>query len=161
VSRRAEGLECGEAQLAAARRTTPACPSADASPHQRRSCVSMSPRESTEEDFVTRRMGTFAMAAVVGALLYPGWSVPRPAKKVSPAFLEAPAGNRPVEIHEDGETVLPNGRLITPAGRQVKVAPHPYGLALSPDGQTLITVNNSTNPFSISIITDPACRYSK
>ena len=106
-------------------------------------------------------MGTFAMAAVVGALLYPGWSVPRPAKKVSPAFLEAPAGNRPVEIHEDGETVLPNGRLITPAGRQVKVAPHPYGLALSPDGQTLVTVNSGTNPFSISIITDLASDHPK
>jgi DNA-binding beta-propeller fold protein YncE len=51
-------------------------------------------------------------------------------------------------------TVLPNGRLITPSGKQVKVAPHPYGLAISPDGKTLVTVNSGTNPFSVSIVTD-------
>ena len=36
---------------------------------------------------------------------------------------------------------------------QVKVAPHPYGLALSPDGKTLVTLNNGVAPFSISILT--------
>jgi YVTN family beta-propeller protein len=68
--------------------------------------------------------------------------------------LRAPAGNRPVEINPDGETVLPNGRLITPLGKHVRVAPHPYGLALSPDGKTLVTGNSGTHPFSFSIITD-------
>ena len=57
--------------------------------------------------------------------------------------------------------MLPNGRLITPLGRQVKVAPHPYGLALSPDGKTLVTVNSGTNPFSISVITDLASHHPK
>jgi len=61
-----------------------------------------------------------------------------------------------VEIRPDGETVLPNGRLITPLGKHVLVAPHPYGLALSPDGKTLVTVNSGTSPFSFSIITDLA-----
>jgi len=70
------------------------------------------------------------------------------------AGLHAPAGNRPVEIRPDGETVLPNGRLITPLGKHVKVAPHPYGLALSPDGKTLVTANSGTSPFSFSIITE-------
>ena len=68
--------------------------------------------------------------------------------------LRAPAGARPVRIDPVGETVLPNGRLITPLGKHVKVAPHPYGLALSPDGQTLVTANSGTSPFSFSIITD-------
>ena len=36
----------------------------------------------------------------------------------------------------------------------MKVAPHPYGLALSPDGKTLVTVNSGTHPFSASIVTD-------
>jgi YVTN family beta-propeller protein len=53
-----------------------------------------------------------------------------------------------------GETILPNGRLITPLGTQVKVAPHPYGLALSSDGKILVTANSGTNPFSVSIITE-------
>ncbi len=69
------------------------------------------------------------------------------------AELRAPAGVRPVKIDLGGETILPNGRLITPLGRQVKVAPHPYGLALSPDGKTLVTANSGTHPFSASIIT--------
>ena len=68
--------------------------------------------------------------------------------------LRAPAGVRPVKIDLGGETILPNGRLITPLGRQVKVAPHPYGLALSPDGKTLVTANSGTHPFSASIITE-------
>ena len=70
------------------------------------------------------------------------------------AELVAPAGNRPTEIVPRGETVLPNGRLLTPQGVEVKVAPHPYGLALSPDGKTLVTSNNGTWPFSVSIISD-------
>lgn len=67
--------------------------------------------------------------------------------------LAAPAGKLPVSILSDGAAVLPNGRRITPRGAHVKVAPHPYGLALSPDGQTLVTVNSGTSPFSVSIIT--------
>ncbi len=67
--------------------------------------------------------------------------------------LQAPAGERPVKIDLSGETILPNGRLITPLGSHVKVAPHPYGLALSPDGTTLVTANSGTHPFSASIIT--------
>jgi YVTN family beta-propeller protein len=67
--------------------------------------------------------------------------------------LQAPAGNRPVKIDLSGETILPNGRLITPLGRQIKVAPHPYGLALSPGGKTLVTANSGTHPFSASVIT--------
>jgi DNA-binding beta-propeller fold protein YncE len=67
--------------------------------------------------------------------------------------LSAPAGNKPAKIDPHGESILPNGRLITPLGRQVKVAPHPYGLALSPDGKTLVTVNSGTKPFSVSILT--------
>jgi len=70
--------------------------------------------------------------------------------------LQAPAGERPVKIDPAGETILPNGRLITPLGTHVKVAPHPYGLALSTDGRTLVTANSGTAPFSMSIITELA-----
>ncbi len=75
------------------------------------------------------------------------------------AKLRAPAGNRPTHIDRHGVTVIPSGRLITPRGIQVTVAPHPYGLALSPDGQTLVTVNSGTAPFSISIITGLASSH--
>jgi YVTN family beta-propeller protein len=64
----------------------------------------------------------------------------------------APAGNKYCSIDKHGTTVLPNGRLITPAGKQITVAPHPFGLALSPDGKTIVTANSGTGPFSISLI---------
>ncbi len=73
-------------------------------------------------------------------------------KDSGPVELAAPAGDRPTHINPSGETVLPNGRLITPEGVQVTVEPHPYGMALSPDGNLLVTANIGTWPFSLSII---------
>jgi YVTN family beta-propeller protein len=49
-------------------------------------------------------------------------------------------------------TVLPTGRLVTPRGRQVVVAPHPYGMALSPDGATLAVTSNGVGPFALTLI---------
>lgn len=66
--------------------------------------------------------------------------------------ITAPAQSMPTRIERTGTTVIPNGRLLTPLGKQITVAPHPYGLALSPDGKTLVTANSGTSPLSISII---------
>lgn len=71
----------------------------------------------------------------------------------------APAGNLPTtrEITIDGLSgaILPNGRFITPPGVEVKVgAPKPFGMALSPDGNTLATINSGVGPFSITLITN-------
>src|SRR5262245_19694244 len=69
----------------------------------------------------------------------------------------APAGDLPATRHiaiegYDG-AVLPNSRLITPAGREVAVnAPKPFGLALAPSGTMLATANSGTGPFSVSLI---------
>lgn len=63
----------------------------------------------------------------------------------------SPAGDQ-YTSNDPAHAVLPNGRLITPAGKQIMVAPHPYGLALSPDGKTIITANSGVGPFSISLI---------
>jgi len=69
-----------------------------------------------------------------------------------PWIISAPAGEQYVSIDKNGQTVIPNGRIITPAGKSIVVAPHPYGLALSPDGNTAITANSGTSPLSITII---------
>ncbi|MBS1682058.1 MAG: bifunctional YncE family protein/alkaline phosphatase family protein [Bacteroidetes bacterium] len=66
--------------------------------------------------------------------------------------ITAPAGNQYTQINYQGTTVIPNGRLLTPHGKQVIVAPHPFGLTLSPDGKFAITSNSGVGPFSISII---------
>lgn len=72
--------------------------------------------------------------------------------KTNPWIITAPAGDRFVTIDKTGETIIPNGRIVAPAGRSIVVAPHPYGLTLSPDGNTAITANSGTGPLSITII---------
>ncbi|NEW81514.1 MAG: hypothetical protein GZ094_04005, partial [Mariniphaga sp.] len=64
----------------------------------------------------------------------------------------SPSGSLYTQIHKKGETVIPNGRFITPFGRSVEVAPHPFGLTLSADGTVAVTANSGTSPISISII---------
>lgn len=67
-------------------------------------------------------------------------------------IVSAPAGNQFTKIDKNGKTVIPNGRFITPAGKSIITAPHPYGLTLSPDGNTAVTANSGTNPLSITIV---------
>lgn len=69
-------------------------------------------------------------------------------------YASAPAGDRYTSINRkyNAETILPNGRIITPSGRIVDVAPHPFGLALSSDGRWAVTANSGVGPFSVSII---------
>src|SRR5262249_60026434 len=71
----------------------------------------------------------------------------------------APAGNRPATTDTviDGvrAAVLPNGRLVTPAGLEVNVqAPKPFGMALSPDGNMLATLNSGSGPVSLPLTQD-------
>jgi YVTN family beta-propeller protein len=66
--------------------------------------------------------------------------------------LSAPAGSLYTSINKDGVTVIPNGRLLTPSGKSLMVAPHPFGLALSSDGKIAVTANSGIKPLSISII---------
>lgn len=67
-------------------------------------------------------------------------------------IISAPAGNEFTSINKAGKTVIPNGRYITPSGKSIVTAPHPYGLTLSPDGNTAVTANSGTNPLSITIV---------
>ena len=73
-------------------------------------------------------------------------------QKSDPWIINAPAGNRFVTIDKQGETIIPNGRIVAPVGKSIVVAPHPYGLTLSPDGNIAITSNSGTGPISITII---------
>jgi len=68
--------------------------------------------------------------------------------------ISAPAGKKYTKINKSGRTVIPNGRFITPVGKCIVTAPHPYGLTLSPDGNTAVTANSGTSPLSITIIRD-------
>ena len=64
----------------------------------------------------------------------------------------APAGSSYCKINKKGKTVIPNGRYVEPAGVSFQVAPHPYGLVLSPDGNIAVTANSGTSPLSVTIL---------
>ena len=68
--------------------------------------------------------------------------------------MSSPSGDQITKIDKNGKTVIPNGRFITPAGKNISTAPHPYGLTLSPNGKIAVTANSGTNPLSITIIRD-------
>lgn len=70
--------------------------------------------------------------------------------------ITAPAGSLRTQIVREGTTVIPNGRFLTPMGRSIEVAPHPFGLVLSKDGTIAVTANSGVAPISISIVRDIA-----
>ncbi|HAQ20447.1 MAG TPA: hypothetical protein DCR40_14630 [Prolixibacteraceae bacterium] len=76
------------------------------------------------------------------------------AQKTSPELkvVSSPSGSLYTQINKKGKTVIPNGRFITPFGKSIEVAPHPFGLTLSADGNTAVTANSGISPISISII---------
>ncbi len=67
-------------------------------------------------------------------------------------IISAPANKQITKIDKNGTTIIPNGRLITPAGKCIMTAPHPYGLTLSPDGNTVVSANSGIRPLSITIV---------
>lgn len=72
--------------------------------------------------------------------------------KYDPWVLSAPAKYEFTKNDQQGKTIIPNGRYITPLGKNIIIAPHPYGLALSSDGNIIVTANSGTEPLSITII---------
>ena len=82
-------------------------------------------------------------------------AAPSPLGPLQGHVFSAPAVTAYCRINPNGVTVSPNGRVLTPRGRQIVVEPHPYGMALSADGKTLITINSGTAPLSFSIVQDP------
>jgi DNA-binding beta-propeller fold protein YncE len=67
-------------------------------------------------------------------------------------IISAPAGNEFTKIDKNKKTVIPNGRFITPAGKSILTAPHPFGLSLSHDGNIAVTANSGIKPLSITIV---------
>ncbi len=61
-------------------------------------------------------------------------------KKVD--LLTAPAGDKFTKINQSGISILPSGRLVKPAGSSLLITDGPYGMALSPDGTTAVTLHN-------------------
>lgn len=71
-------------------------------------------------------------------------------------MMSSPSGDRYVERNVNGESNLPNGRLITPTGQMHQVRPHPYGLTISPDGRWVVSLSSDGPQLSLLDLADPA-----
>ena len=57
-------------------------------------------------------------------------------------ILQVPGINQFCKIDEKGVSVLPSGRLLTPAGELVRITSDPFGMKLSPDGKKAAVLHN-------------------
>ncbi|MCH8332815.1 bifunctional YncE family protein/alkaline phosphatase family protein, partial [Candidatus Sumerlaeota bacterium] len=73
---------------------------------------------------------------------------------VTPVRMSSPAGERPALRNVNGLSIIPNGRLLRPLGRQIVVPPHPFGLTLSPYGPLLAAISCGREPVAVTLISD-------
>src|SRR5688572_16246486 len=57
-------------------------------------------------------------------------------------ILQVPGVEQFCTINEKGVSVLPSGRLLTPAGSMIRITNDPFGMAISPDGTKAVTLHN-------------------
>lgn len=57
-------------------------------------------------------------------------------------YLTVPAKTEYTHLDTAGTSVLPSGRLLTPAGQTIRIAHDPFGMAVSPDGSKTVTLHN-------------------
>ena len=68
------------------------------------------------------------------------------------ADFQAPAGVRPASRISDTEAILPGGRLVRPLGRQFATGPGPFGIAVSPNGNLVVSANGGPDRFSLTAL---------
>lgn len=107
-------------------------------------------------------MKALSLFALTTVILLAACQTPKPIQSNSATWLvSSPSGDRYCQIDPAGETILPNGRIIKPMGNTLRIAPHPFGLVLSPDGTVAVTANSGNRPFSITILDNPASGHPK
>lgn len=58
-------------------------------------------------------------------------------------ILQVPGYDSYCIVDPEGESVIPSGRIVKPAGTFIRIAPDPFGLTLSPDGTVALAVHNN------------------
>ena len=62
------------------------------------------------------------------------------------ADFRSPAGEQPVARRPGADSVIPGGRIVHPLGEQHFTGPGSFGLAVSPDGSTVVTADTGPRP---------------
>jgi DNA-binding beta-propeller fold protein YncE len=68
------------------------------------------------------------------------------------AEYSAPAGTRPAIRRPGAPSILPGGRIIAPTGLQYITGPGPFGLGISAEGKTVVSVNSGPERFSLTVL---------
>jgi len=63
-------------------------------------------------------------------------------QKQSVSTIQVPGFNRYCTLDYKGESIIPNGRIVRPAGEVIRIAPDPFGMTLSEDGSLALSVHN-------------------
>jgi DNA-binding beta-propeller fold protein YncE len=58
-------------------------------------------------------------------------------------ILQVPGAYELCKMDPASYSVLPSGRYVTPAGKAISITRAPYGLAISPEGQTALVLHNN------------------
>lgn len=56
--------------------------------------------------------------------------------------LQVPGVDQFCKIEQGGISILPSGRFVTPVGQSVRITHDPFGLAISPDGKSAVTLHD-------------------
>ena len=56
--------------------------------------------------------------------------------------LQVPGRNKATFINKNGVSILPSGRLLSPAGKLSQITNDPFGLTISPDGKKAVSLHN-------------------
>src|SRR5262249_48210257 len=95
----------------------------------------------TEDQLPTQQLDQQIWESVKG-------DVPMPASQHTVQLQAGPRG--------DGTGVTPQGRILTPAGTQVDLGNRPFGIAISPDGNTILVSNDGSNNIESLMVIDRA-----
>src|SRR5262245_27678055 len=68
------------------------------------------------------------------------------------ADYSAPAGVRAANRRPGAESILPGGRILSPLGKQFSTGPGPFGLAVSPNGKTIVTADGGPRKYSLTVL---------
>ena len=68
------------------------------------------------------------------------------------ADFRAPAGDQTVARRPGADTIIPGGRIVHAFGEQHATGPGPFGLAVSPDGNTVVSADGGPGRFSLTFL---------
>ena len=68
------------------------------------------------------------------------------------AICSPPAGTRPAHRADNGSSILPGGREITPIGQQFATGPGPFGIAVNASGKIVVTADGGPNRYALTVL---------